>query len=488
MNGRSKVEIEWLRLLAGQRLRESEKRISQMRRRAEDRDDRAGVNLLLRTLSLVVKQTEMLINERLRLAEGFRGRARQLEFDTVRTAIVQLEGALSTCQTLVAPPERDVAALIQPYVRLAKSLTGDDGTELIFESGELFEYEVWADVFEEAREILEMVAPSLELRIENLPPFALITYPGRADSETLMHAVIAHEVIHLALVQKSEEGTDQVSEVFVRKLHERYGKEEAETAKDRNRKLARWLNECLADSLALRVIGPAYFLGLAEYLLPTHISAASVGPLDDSHPPPAWRLQRLRLDAGRFFADRGGSRGEAAKAFTQFLGLVPASIEPGSDDEREELELLEEMVGEIDFEALAGEATYPVDRFRRDLPLVWAKLAQDVAPVERVKGRRVEGKRAEDKAPVLNGDPDLAAPETDWSQSVDWRSILNGGYLHYLRKSLMAPRGRDADDLRRDRLQANSLVRGSIELSELHRRMIELRDQFGTLGPIEAGA
>jgi hypothetical protein len=482
---KSKDEIEWLRMLAERRLRESIDRVKRLQRLAEDRDDFAGVNLLLRMLLVMIRRTEALINESLLKAERSRSSARKLELATVRTAIVQLEGALSgTCSPLASPPERDVAALIQPYVRLAKRLTKHAGTELIFESREFFEYEVWADVFEDIREFLQIVAPSIDLQVDNLPPFALISYPVRADSETLLHAVIAHEVIHLGLFSKREEGDPAVGDVFIEKFRERVIKADGhdpDEVRKRSRRLESWLNECLADSLALLVIGPAFYFALVEYLQPTHLSGSAA---DEVHPSPLWRLERLRSDVANFFEDRSGHRGEAAVAFDRFLDLVPAPGRGQSEEEREDQEILTEMVAALDLQQLAGGATYPVDRFRRDLPLVWEKLDQGIAPVERVKGRRFPGKPGEDKAPLLAGDPQPVVRETNWSQSLDWRSILNGGYLHYLHRALIAREG-SAQALRDE---VNSLVRGSIELSELHRKMIELHDEFEPLGPIKEEA
>jgi len=484
----SQLEIEWLRLLVERRLQGSAQRISELQQRAEDRDDQAGVNLLLRMLALMVSQTQNLTERKLRGAVKADGRKRRRELDTVRSALIQLEIALNgTCTTLVAPPERDVTALIQPFVRLAKSLTGHEGTELIFESGEHFEYEVWADAFEEIRDGVETVAPSLEFGVDELPPFALVTYPGRADSETLLHAVIAHEVVHVGLVRKREEGDAQVGEAFISRFRHYVKSEAAADDETRASRLESWLNECLADSLALRIVGPAYFFALLEYLLPTHISDAAGSRVDESHPPPAWRVDRLCPDAESFFGDRKGRRGEAAETFERFLQLVPTPPRSPTETEIEDQRLLEEMIGTIDLDRLAGKATYPIDRFRRDLPLVWDKLEQGIAPVERVKGRRVPGRPAEDKAPALAGDPDPDLPETDWSQTLDWRSILNGGYLHYLHKVLTPPGPAGAVIASEFREKANSLVRGSIELSELHRRMIELREEFQVLGPVEKG-
>jgi hypothetical protein len=482
------LEIEWLAGLARQRVNDSASRIEQIQARSQDRDDVAGVGLLLRMLSLMVSQSKSLIEAKLRTARDSKVPGRRLELETVRNTVMQLDRAVDGAfQALTSPPERDVTALVQPYVRLARDLTEDEGTELIFESGGSYDYEVWADAFEDVREGIEIVAPSLGLTVDDLPPLALVTYPGRGDRETLLHAVIAHEVTHLGLSRRREEKGDQVNEVFDNSVVGR-GIEHS-----RVERLDEWLNELLADSLALSIIGPAYFFALTEYLFPTHnlddpVYVTPRNPFSgvgedqpDSHPPPVWRLERLRPEVARFFVRRPRGLGKAETAFHKFLKLIPAPVTPEGEPEREDRTILEEMISKIDLGRLAGAAIYPVDRFRRDVPLVWDKLEQDIAPVERIKGRRKRfGLLPEDRS--FGPDSGSSLPETDWSQALDWRSILNGGYLHFLHTSMaVSPVNHEAVS---DRRQAvNSLIRGSIELSELHRRMIELSSEFEVLNP-----
>jgi hypothetical protein len=482
------LEIEWLAGLARQRVQDSASRIEQIQRRSQDRDDLAGVDLLLRMLSLMVSQSKSLIESSLRAARDSDDSGRRLELETVRNTVTQLDRAVDGAfQALTSPPERDVTALVQPYVRLARDLTRDEGTELIFESGGSYDYEVWADAFEDVREGIEIVAPSLGLTVEDLPPLALVTYPGRGDQETLLHAVIAHEVTHLGLSRKREEKGDEVNDVFDT-LVVTQG-----IVHPRVDRLDHWLNELLADSLALSIIGPAYFFALTEYLFPTHNldDPAYVSPRSplgsseeqaDSHPPPVWRLERLRPEVSRFFEKRFRGLRKAEEAFHKFLELIPPPIAPEGEAEKSDRALLEEMIEKIDLPRLAGDAIYPIDRFRRDLPLVWDKLEQDIAPVERVRGRRKRFGLAEDRSWPFGGDSGQPLPATDWSQALDWRSILNGGYLHFLHAATVASPTRHDAVLRR-RQDVNSLIRGSIELSELHRRMIELSEEFEVLNP-----
>lgn len=501
------LEIEWLGNLARQRVRDSASRIAEMQRRAEDRDDLAGVKLLLRTLSLMATQTQSLIQDRLDLAGQAKKDERGHHLSSVRTALVLLEQALGrSCEALVAPPERDVAALVQPYVRLARNITGNSDTELIFESGESLGYSVWADVFEDVRYGVDYLAPGLGKMVKELPPLALVTYPGRADQETLLHSVIAHEVTHLALAEIRAKGPNQIVKAFESEI-ENQGLPDREI--DR---LDHWLNEFLADALALRIVGPAFFFGLLENLMPTHEPDPPYGPVefeedevaaeqkdeegdpededDLSHPPPSWRFERLQPFAEEFFTKTEGRRlGEGAKVFEKILELVPRPADRTSGSiEQRDYTLLNSVIERIDLDEIVGDATYPKARFWRDVPLVWEKLEQDIAPVERIKGRRILAGPAEDLSPDPEDDA-APLPQTEWSQALDWRSILNGGYLHFLHGSLLAPPATDdAERRRRERGYVNSMIRGAIELSELHRRMIELKGQFDDLNDLKPGA
>jgi hypothetical protein len=463
-----------------------------MERRAEDRDDLAGVKLLLRTLSLMAAQSKRLIETHFAQATEAGDSEQELHIHAIRKAVLQLEQVCGrTCEALISPPERDVAALVQPYVRLARRITGNNDTELIFESGESFGYAVWADVFEDVREGVEILAPGLKETVEDLPPLALVTYPGRSDHETLLHAVIAHEVTHIALSRVKAAPESPIGEAFEAEI------KGLELGDREIKRLDLWLNEFLADALALRIVGPAFFFGLVEYLLPTHDPDQGYGGEDEemdddelSHPPPSWRFERLLDPAKRFFTETDGYLGEAAKTFEECLKLIPelAAREEGSVAARD-YDLLTTMLEKIDLAKIVGDAAYPEARFWRDLPLVWQKLEQDIAPVERIKGRRVENGLAEEEIPLHPDEEGSFVHETEWSQTIDWRSILNGGYLHFLHGAMLAPEPEDeAGRRRRDRNYANSLIRGAIELSELHRRMIELSGQFDVLNPFEQEA
>lgn len=482
-------EREWLHRLARQRIRDGEARIAAMRHRCTDRDDLSGVEMVLRMLSLVTTQTGMLIDRELRWSTDGPDDGSEDPVDMVRSALLQLEQIYgSGFEALIAPPERELAALVQPYIRLARAVTRDDSAELIFESGETLAYSVWPDVFEDVRKGIEALAPFLQQTVEDLPPLALITYPGRSDSDTLMHTVIAHEVSHLALIKAREDPENRLNAVFETKM------DEAGIYEPDVDRLGSWLDEMLSDAMAIRIAGPAFFFGLFEYLVPTHSfdPTADIVEIedddeledeaDDVHPPPAWRLARLIGPAAKFFSDRTDPHiKRGGEVFDKCAELVPKH----SDEESHELTVLGAVLDalEPDLETLVGRGSYPEGRFRRDVPLVWERLSEEMAPAERIKGRRLKDRAlTEDAVPRESDDREEKPLGTEWSEAIDWRSILNGGYLHYLHGILVAQDPHDeAEEWRRTRGYNNSLTRAGIELSELHRRMIELKKQFDGL-------
>jgi len=479
-----KREIAWIERLARQRVHGASERIEEMKRRSDERDDVAGIRILLRTMSLMTVQTERLIKDELWIANN-RSDRRVESVALVRNAVVQLEQILGRgFEALVSPPERDFVALVQPYIRLARAVTDNPSTELIFESGEGFGYATWPNVFEEIEQGVVLLAPNLDRAVTALPPLGLVTYPARADHETLMHAVIAHEVAHLSV----RRNVGLISDEFER------GRPPGDLS-DVGR-LFEWTQELLCDMLAIRMIGPAFFFGLLEYLLPTHDPhdrwAAEIAQQDEdgeeTHPPPAWRLRRLMREVAPFFHPRDNSyvaQGRGVYVSCQKLIPQPLPHTPGSKDAREQ-QFVESVLAELRKRLgdLAGGAAYPRGRFRRDVPLVWEKLDAAIAPAERVKHRRPRDANRPAESDVSRESDDLHEnpPSTAWSEPMDWRSIMNGGYLRYLEHVLGNESAAEADAIRRE---TNSMVRGSIELSELHRRMIELSNQFDGLSVLQ---
>ena len=115
----------------------------------------------------------------------------------------------------------------------------------------------------------------------------------------------------------------------------------------------------------------------------------------------------------------------------------------------------------------------------------WATSDTSVPPAERIRGRAVPGGGLELPLTGLAPDPPIEAGELpepprpmpgDWSGPVDWRSILNGCYVFHL-SGRSADAGDDPGTPER-RYRDNQMCRGSIELAEYARRMLDLREQF----------
>jgi hypothetical protein len=111
-------------------------------------------------------------------------------------------------------------------------------------------------------------------------------------------------------------------------------------------------------------------------------------------------------------------------------------------------------------ELLAQDSFYRPQRFQADLPLVWDKIADEMAPAERVLSR------SEVESQWKKGTP--------WSVPIDWRSILVGSYLYWLLGS------EDAGEIE-ERKRLSAVARSGVELSEIHRRALELRDELRDL-------
>lgn len=603
----------WMAERVRRRLDDARRRIYNVERHVGEREDAAGAQLLLRTLKLMVAQATRVVEETLYEVRE-KPAERESKVRTVRRVLVHLEQMLGPAlEMLVAPPGLDFTCLIQPYIRLARAVTGDPGAELLFEAIEGFSYEVEADVFAEVREHVEIIAPGLSQTVADLPILGIVAYPARADSDTFLHAVVAHEVAHLALVLYQPEFSDSTDSPGASKSDQVGARsttpqsptgtaEEAQAStipsdptpesaggaaaaaepqevllelarndvdrflietlqrssyfkvldgdvkKRTTRKMLAWFQELVCDILAVHMIGPAYLLGLTEFLLPTHSSLeprltphrGGLDPEDgqENHPPPAWRLTRLREEVLGFFDEpwRPSKALDDAKAATlRYFALQddppsemqvlpepegePRVREVGasaSEVETQERRVLDDAIDLLypSVKEIVGEALFTRDTFQRDLPLIWSKLEQGIPPAERIEERRERGEPAESEAP-RGPDDNERVPCTEWSQPIDWRSILNGGYLYFLhhstqpaedpasetkpapelaRKEAGGSAADESDERRRiaekharwrDRDYLSGITRGSIELSEILRHMIEMRNQFDTLNSPE---
>lgn len=535
-------------------------RVATLRPAEASREDQAGVVLLLDQLDRLVAQARRLVDEL--AVDAATEPALAIEhLSTIRLGVGAIERACAyDLGALGRVPQRDFEPLVGPFTELARTVSGRRETELVFEATESFMYRVHADAFEDVREQLHYLnaAPfsdPVPTILEGLPRLALIAYPVRADEDTLSHAVVAHEVAHLAMSRPTEGDTSLREMAFERVTadpemrrgdsagegsHEahtrpaldpipsssqrpenaavdvdpplpanadpRQASQAADTTpassrsgegSDRpSKRLKNWLDELSCDLLAIRMMGPAYFFALVEFAQPSaQVDHVPNSPGYDTHPSVVWRLQRMRKETESFLDRDLDSEAMRAviRVFDEFSGFVELqdeftlkNISPQEQDERERVlrgvALIEERAT-----GLLGHARFTRHRFVRDLDLVWSKLNQGIAPVERIRGRAMpEG--ADLELPVVGPEPNVPVPEGeppeppepiagDWSRPFDWRSILNGCYAFHLSGASSHLEGETRITPERRRADSQ-MCRGSIELAEYLRRMLILRDQF----------
>ncbi|MEA2372629.1 MAG: hypothetical protein QOH12_3023 [Solirubrobacteraceae bacterium] len=213
---------------------------------------------------------------------------------------------------------REIEALVGPFTRLAVNIS--PGREVIFEPGD--DYEFQDSLMEELIKFALNFSDPLAASLRALPHLTVITYPTQLDSDTLLHAVIAHEIAHLALdrvhsgypasigSELINTSLDRHFERLLRELRAAARNEEAPTRgehfvrreRDARQRIKKWFEELACDSLALRMVGPAYLFALADLDLPTNRWAQRRGMLGyATHPGLGWRIRRLLPAAREYF-------------------------------------------------------------------------------------------------------------------------------------------------------------------------------------------
>lgn len=446
------------------RLAGLEARLDELKRTFQDRDDLPGIKLLLRALSLLSEAAKQKIIEQGRLVPAlfllpeeadFGGQDVPLNEDLwgVTNAIAELELALETWRDLLETPHGTTFdAIAEPYIRLAKQVPEGANVELIFKPVSVSRYQVLLSILPKFEGVARSLRPSLRPLFASLPRLMAIEYPSSFEGDTFLHAAIAHEVGHIALIVGAWDETIWTQERVNGGLEGEAGVQQ--------RKL--W-EELASDFLGVHLIGPAYALAFLEYSFATNLWKR---PNAVEHPDLAWRLAQLKEAVKPYLGDTVDSdeQRRAQQLLAQWLELLPAAI---PDDKPVVVAALEQVVRRVD--EILGPARYEPLKFRREFDVAWRKLDQRIAPAEVIFGRDL---------PRAQGD------EGAWSRPMDWRAILNGGYFHYLNKHAVtaspthATQAAERNGIRR---QACNLIQGSIELSQLHRNMVDQRQQLAAL-------
>lgn len=466
------------------RLHGLEDEVAELRRRFEPRDDLPGLRLFVRVLELLVESAKdklMRLAGEEAAAEGEEGQEYGLDVNAaiapalseMTSGLANLELALDAWKDLFSEPQgRKLDAIATGYRELVRALPGKGELELIFKPVPVMAYKVHMNVLRRFRNLRLGLDRTL---FTTMPSLMMVEYPALFEGDAFQHAAIAHEVAHVALQDHEDTRTQGPEGTTLRET----GSEpqavwdwalwtsgvDKDAAIDRRDTFV----ELACDFLAVRLVGPAYALAFAEFTLAQNILRTSSKAR--THPPLPWRIARLRAAVEPYLRD--GEPGTALEdgrlAMEELMAVFGPREEPDDKLVITALDRLEHQLVEV-----IGEAAFPVERFRQELQIVSDKMAFRIAPAEAIYER----------------DIDRPAGEAGWSVPLDWRSILNGGYLRYLHESpttSVARHWAEAADRDAERATMCEFIRGSIELRHLHAGLRDMRTQLqGIEIPVDA--
>ena len=289
------------------------------------RDDLPGIKLLLRTLSLLCEAARRAVVENGRRVAHtfvlpsepeFGGKDVPLTIDLwgVTNALAELELALETWRDLLEAPQGPTFdAIAEPYTRLAKQLPRGANIELIFKPVPILRYQLLLQVLPKFDVVARSLQPSLRTVFSSLPQLMAIEYPSSFEADTFLHAAIAHEIAHIALVVSDADEEIWTAERVKHGL-------EGDDAVDQRRL---W-EELASDFLAVHLVGPAYVLAFLEYSFAANLWKR---PHTTKHPDLAWRVDQLQSAASTYLdgSPSAPEHDDARQLLTQWLNLLPAA-------------------------------------------------------------------------------------------------------------------------------------------------------------------
>ena len=463
-------------------------------RQYEERGDLPGIQLFLRVLRITLEamKRELIRTSRADLqgeyvpdpnyVEGSPYGSEEDADDTI--VVVPLDSRLSIqfvdefeeqfrrwIDLLAAPQGRGFDSLAEPFRRLAKSIPTEEDFELVFRPVPERTYGIWFDVVDSVARIAQVLDRNVADTLDAMPRLWAIEYPLFEEDDTFQHSCIAHELGHIAYDALPPGQLARNGERIFIEATEEVGEVDADPTLALN-----WFTELACDLLAIRMLGPAFAVALTEWTLTQNVwfhEEDSAGFY--THPPMPWRLDLLRDEVSRYMEGSEHSDDPVWRAAGAALERWTSVIPEVSVPDVPELPLIQSALRRLRDQAdeILGPASYQPAVFAVDLPAVCSKLTDDMAPAEAVYDR----------------DRERPADSSAWSEPIDWRSILNGGYIYYLerlhrehpgpeRPPILLRPSRDRDNRR---LADCTHIQGSIELSELHRQMTELKDQLSAL-------
>jgi deoxycytidine triphosphate deaminase len=228
---------------------------------------------------------------------------------------------------------------------------------------------------------------------------AFVSYPAADKESALKLTAIAHEMAHLidyigqihqhilALVPPFD--AESFDELLAKKRGSAQDPSEEQIEADcyercRNL-LTAWLHEIIADVIATRALGPAYFLAFRDFL--TDAGAAS-NQADEEHPAPAKRLEMMigELRDLQYFDVDHGLRKELRK-IEQAVATEAAKIEY-----QREFDVVDRTLEGQRTQILSAlrqftdRYAYPASRYASEVPDILEQLAKGISPIESKSG------------------------------------------------------------------------------------------------------
>lgn len=431
------------------------------------RDDMPGTRLLLGALHKIVEDAQRRIVAVQRALEKNQGGMSRRDVDRelrdvqmIARHVVRLVG--QPLHYVTTPHGREFDPIAIAYSRMAREI--QPRTELIFRRSEHRGYALSVPLLEMLTDNLVNAGSNLVDQIKRLPTILYLQYPAHAEGDVLQHLLIAHEAAHLVLRQPVGKRTE-AEDRFERAIRETMGGRRPKADHKVRERSLRWFTEIACDVLAVRLAGPAYYVALCEHALVRQWFYRPSDHESATHPHPAWRLARAREQLRHFDEKMNRRCREAvAAAIEPYVEVVPdATDKIAAEPYGKAIEAaLDNLIEDLADDRLLGKAALDRELLAMELPLVLDSLERGLAPAELIEW-------TPDQVRKWKRDP--SEPPRRWSHPLDWRSILNGGYLHLVNGSATAPkplRGawRKADERRKELVDH---LRGAVELSEFHR-------------------
>jgi len=486
------------------RLERLRRQVEQLQLQHRERDDVPGLQTIVTALLLTLADVQRTIAER---ARKLKDDASDEEQEKLRRHIGAIVGSL---EELMFPPllekarvvhGRDLDVLIAPIMRLAKEIA--PASETILWPGDNYHVDVnqlkdligWAGVPDDDR---------LLLALQGLPELNVIGYPTHTESDILVQAVLAHEIAHIAynLPLDDDDPRGAGDRIIGEALQQHVAPYLAFITDSiitdsiepdstdvplriglELKRIKRWFRELACDRLAIRLVGPAFVFALFDVEGPRSRWAHPdrLDPGYQTHPGLSRRL-RLAVEQAQQWLPAAKERGKqevwavAARELAALAAMLPDDGDALADVEEDILAAALDELDTATMNQMLSVACYDVGDFRRDLPLVWEKLGSGIPPAERIAHRGSPD------------DVDGAMRGERWSATIDWRSILAGGYLRWLddtrKRAFVAAAADLASQARREAeewREFNAFLRGSVELSELLRALSEARQSLDQL-------